>query len=96
MAKLTKQLMIYDPVARAERGRTVTIEGSELLLDCFDRETSRRCADTVMIDARLAGRANTAPMAAGKKTPASGYFSGALVAAYARTGRENTGPWCRS
>jgi hypothetical protein len=28
MAKLTKQLAIYDPVSRAERARMVTIEGS--------------------------------------------------------------------
>jgi hypothetical protein len=47
MAKLTKQLMVYDPVARAERGRTVTIEGPEILLDCLDRETS--CLDLQML-----------------------------------------------
>jgi hypothetical protein len=47
MAKLTKQLMIYDPVARAERGRTVTIEGPELVLDCLDREAT--CLDLQML-----------------------------------------------
>ena len=47
MAKLTKQLAIYDPVNRAERARTVTVEGPELLLDCLDRDTS--CLDLQML-----------------------------------------------
>ena len=47
MAKLTKKLMIYDPVARTDRGRTITIEGPNLLLDCLDRETS--CLDLQML-----------------------------------------------
>jgi hypothetical protein len=47
MAKLMKQLAIHDPVSRAERARTVTIEGPELLLDCLDRETS--CLDLQML-----------------------------------------------
>jgi hypothetical protein len=47
MAKLKTTLMVYDPVARAERARKVEIEGPQLILDCLERDTS--CLDLQML-----------------------------------------------
>jgi hypothetical protein len=47
MPKLETTLMIYDPVAKAERARKVAIEGPEFLLDCLERDTS--CLDMQML-----------------------------------------------
>ena len=47
MAKLETQLMIYDPVARADRARKVEIEGPQFVLDCLERDTS--CLDLQML-----------------------------------------------
>lgn len=56
MAKLTKQLAIYDPVNRAYRTRTVAVEGPELLLDCLDRDTS--CPDLQILGEAADGAAS--------------------------------------
>ena len=47
MAKLKTTLMIYGPLARAERARKVEIEGPQLIIDCLDRDTS--CLDLQML-----------------------------------------------
>jgi hypothetical protein len=47
MSKLETTLMIYDPVAKAERARKVTVEGPELLVDCLERDAS--CLDLQML-----------------------------------------------
>ena len=67
MAKLTTTLMIYDPSARTERTRQVTIEGPEFLLDCLERDAS--CLDMQMLVDRYSGKWHSKIGARGGASP---------------------------
>jgi hypothetical protein len=47
MAKHKDKVSIYDPVARADRMFDVTVDASDLVIDCLDRDKS--CLDLQML-----------------------------------------------